>query len=109
MAKTTGVNLSSRPARQESRARVLGLQREGDAGAVFALFAQRGQAAGVGAVTGVVAAASGLGSFVPPLVMGPISGGYSSYALELALLSLVALTAVAYTFAAISRPVARHA
>jgi NNP family nitrate/nitrite transporter-like MFS transporter len=79
------------------------------AGAVFALVAQRSPAGGVGAVTGVVGAAGGLGGFVPPLVMGSIYGQYGSYALGLALLSLVAFTAVAYTFVAMRRPVARHA
>ena len=79
------------------------------AGAVFALVAQRSPAGGVGAVTGVVGAAGGLGGFVPPLVMGSIYGQYGSYALGLALLSLVAFTAVAYTFVAMRRPVAQHA
>ncbi len=79
------------------------------AGAVFALVAQRSPADEVGAVTGVVGAAGGLGGFVPPLVMGSIYGQYGSYALGLALLSLVAFMAVAHTFVAMRRPVAQHA
>ena len=50
------------------------------AGAVFALVAQRAPAEQVGAVTGVVGAAGGLGGFVPPLVMGGIYGASGSYA-----------------------------
>src|SRR6516225_9624159 len=49
------------------------------AGAVFALVAQRAPAQQVGAVTGVVGAAGGLGGFVPPLVMGGIYGATGSY------------------------------
>jgi NNP family nitrate/nitrite transporter-like MFS transporter len=60
-------------------------------GAVFALVAQQAPASKVGAVTGVVGAAGGLGGFVPPLLMGSIYGGRGSYALGLILLGLVAL------------------
>jgi NNP family nitrate/nitrite transporter-like MFS transporter len=59
-------------------------------GATFALVAQRAPANKVGAVTGVVGAAGGLGGFVPPLVMGSIYGALSSYAVGLLLLALVA-------------------
>ncbi len=57
------------------------------AGAVFALVAQRSPASTVGAVTGVVGAAGGLGGFVPPLLMGSIYGRSGSYGLGLVLLS----------------------
>ena len=49
-------------------------------GAVFALVAQRAPVDRVGAVTGLVGAAGGLGGFVPPLVMGAVYGRYGSYA-----------------------------
>jgi NNP family nitrate/nitrite transporter-like MFS transporter len=67
------------------------------AGAVFALVAQRAPAQQVGAVTGVVGAAGGLGGFVPPLVMGSIYGATGSYAWGLIALTVVAAGAVAYT------------
>ena len=58
----------------------------------------------VGAVTGLVGAAGGLGGFIPPLVMGSIYGQFGSYGLGLVLLSGVAFAAVAYTYAAMRRP-----
>jgi NNP family nitrate/nitrite transporter-like MFS transporter len=45
----------------------------------------------VGAVTGVVGAAGGLGGFFPPLVMGVVKGATGGYALGFALMALVAL------------------
>ena len=79
------------------------------AGAVFALVAKRSPAVMVGAVTGVVGAAGGLGGFVPPLLMGSIYGSSGSYALGLILLSLVALAALAYTLTVVRRPMAAQA
>ena len=79
------------------------------AGAVFALVAQRSPAGMVGAVTGLVGAAGGLGGFVPPLVMGSVYGRSGSYGLGLALLSLVALATLAFTVTVVRRPVAVHA
>ncbi|MGH8890171.1 MAG: MFS transporter [Acidothermaceae bacterium] len=64
------------------------------AGAVFALVAQRAPANRVGAVTGVVGAAGGLGGFIPPLFMGSLYGRTNSYASGLAALAVVALVAV---------------
>ena len=61
------------------------------AGAVFALVAQQAPANKVGAVTGVVGAAGGLGGFVPPLVMGSIYGSQGDYTLGLVALAVVAL------------------
>jgi MFS transporter, NNP family, nitrate/nitrite transporter len=67
------------------------------AGAVFALVAQRAPARQVGAVTGVVGAAGGLGGFVPPLVMGGIYGASGSYAWGLLALAVVAAGAMTYS------------
>lgn len=61
------------------------------AGAVFALVAALVEPARVGAVTGVVGAAGGLGGFVPPLLMGAIYGARGSYTIGLLLLSAVAV------------------
>lgn len=70
-------------------------------GAVFALVAQLAPANRVGAVTGLVGAAGGLGGFVPPLIMGFVYGRNGSYAVGLqmlavtaALMSVFALTVV---------------
>jgi NNP family nitrate/nitrite transporter-like MFS transporter len=51
----------------------------------------------VGAVTGVVGAAGGLGGFVPPLVMGGIYGASGTYAWGLLALAFVAAAATTYT------------
>jgi MFS transporter, NNP family, nitrate/nitrite transporter len=56
-------------------------------GATFALVAQRAPAAQVGAVTGIVGAAGGLGGFVPPLLMGSIFGHSGDYSTGLLLLA----------------------
>jgi NNP family nitrate/nitrite transporter-like MFS transporter len=66
-------------------------------GAVFALVGKVAPADKVGAVTGVVGAAGGLGGFVPPLIMGWVYGIEGSYAIGLMLLSDVALAAAVYT------------
>jgi NNP family nitrate/nitrite transporter-like MFS transporter len=66
-------------------------------GAVFALVGKVAPADKVGAVTGVVGAAGGLGGFVPPLVMGWVYGLEHSYSIGLMLLSDVALAAGVYT------------
>jgi NNP family nitrate/nitrite transporter-like MFS transporter len=65
-------------------------------GAVFALVAQRVPADRVGAVTGVVGAAGGLGGFIPPLLMGSIYERTGSYAGGLIALAVVAMVAVSY-------------
>jgi NNP family nitrate/nitrite transporter-like MFS transporter len=67
-------------------------------GACFALVARVVPAEKVGAVTGVVGAAGGLGGFVPPLVMGAIYGAFHHYGLGLLALAVVALVAAAYTW-----------
>ncbi len=78
------------------------------AGAVLALVAQRAPANKVGAVTGVVGAAGGLGGFVPPLLMGGIYGASGSYTWGLIALAVVASGATAYA-ATRRRPVLGHA
>ena len=74
-------------------------------GAVFALVARRAPAQQVGAVTGVVGAAGGLGGFVPPLVMGSIYGATGSYAWGLLALAVVAAAAMVYSISLPRRPV----
>jgi NNP family nitrate/nitrite transporter-like MFS transporter len=59
-------------------------------GAVFKLVAEWFPER-VGAVTGVVGAAGGLGGFFPPLVMGIVRSATGSYFLGFALLALVAV------------------
>jgi NNP family nitrate/nitrite transporter-like MFS transporter len=66
-------------------------------GAVFALVGKVAPADKVGAVTGFVGAAGGLGGFVPPLIMGWVYGVEGSYAIGLMLLSDVALAAAVFT------------
>ena len=59
----------------------------------------------VGAGTGLVRAAGGLGGFVPPLVMGGIYGASGSYAWGLLALAAVAAAAMTYSFISRRRPV----
>ncbi|BBZ62080.1 MFS transporter [Mycolicibacterium monacense] len=67
-------------------------------GGVFAWVARRSPAQSVGSITGIVAAAGGLGGYFPPLVMG---GTYDAvdndYTVGLLLLVATALIAFAYT------------
>lgn len=67
-------------------------------GGVFAWVARRSPAQSVGSITGIVAAAGGLGGYFPPLVMG---GSYddvdNDYTVGLLLLVATALIAFAYT------------
>jgi NNP family nitrate/nitrite transporter-like MFS transporter len=71
--------------------------------------AQRAPAQQVGAVTGVVGAAGGLGGFVPPLVMGGIYGATGSYAWGLLALAVVAAGAMIYSVATRRQPVRTRA
>jgi NNP family nitrate/nitrite transporter-like MFS transporter len=75
-------------------------------GAVFALVSRLAPPDRVGAVTGIVGAAGGLGGFVPPLVMGTVYGRYGDYTLGLALLALVALAMAAFTWGPVRRSAA---
>jgi NNP family nitrate/nitrite transporter-like MFS transporter len=77
-------------------------------GAVFALVALLAPANKVGSVTGIVGAAGGLGGFVPPLVMGALYGAFSSYALGLAALAVVAAATLAFTTTTVHRAVRAH-
>lgn len=66
-------------------------------GAVFALVAGMVAPERVGAVTGVVGAAGGLGGFFPPLVMGLVYGALGGYTVGFALLAVTALGAALFT------------
>ena len=74
-------------------------------GGVFAWVARRAPAQSVGSVTGIVAAAGGLGGYFPPLVMGatydPV---HNDYTIGLLLLVATALLALGYTGPAAARP-----
>jgi MFS transporter, NNP family, nitrate/nitrite transporter len=76
-------------------------------GAVFALVARLVEPARVGAVTGVVGAAGGLGGFFPPLVMGLVYGASGDYSLGYVLLAITAAAAGALTTTAVRRRVER--
>ncbi len=67
-------------------------------GGVFAWVARRAPAKSVGSVTGIVAAAGGLGGYFPPLVMGASYDSVDNdYTVGLLLLVATALIALAYT------------
>lgn len=78
-------------------------------GGVFALVARLVPPAKVGAVTGVVGAAGGLGGFFPPLVMGAVYASTDAYAWGFVLLSITAAAACVYTATAVRRFAAEHA
>ena len=79
-------------------------------GAVFKLVAAEFPDA-VGAVTGVVGAAGGLGGFFPPLVMASVRSATGSYSLGFALLALTALVSllIAWNLGRRPAPAARQA
>jgi NNP family nitrate/nitrite transporter-like MFS transporter len=67
-------------------------------GATFAWVARLAPPEKVGAVTGIVGAAGGLGGYFPPLVMGATyDAQHHSYTMGLILLSITAVIALAYT------------
>jgi NNP family nitrate/nitrite transporter-like MFS transporter len=67
-------------------------------GGVFAWVARRAPARSVGSVTGIVAAAGGLGGYFPPLVMGATyNEADNNYTFGLLLLVATALIALGYT------------
>lgn len=72
-------------------------------GAVFALVARLVPAERVGAVTGIVGAAGGMGGFFPPLIMGAIYGATGGYLWGLLLLSGTAAGAAVFTVTVIRR------
>lgn len=65
-------------------------------GGVFALVGKRVESSQIGAVTGMVGAAGGLGGFLPPIVMGVVYQITHAYAIGLMLLSDVALAALVF-------------
>jgi MFS transporter, NNP family, nitrate/nitrite transporter len=77
-------------------------------GAVFALVARLVEPQRVGAVTGVVGAAGGLGGFFPPLVMGLVYGVLGDYSLGFLLLAITAGAAGAITATAVRRRVVQR-
>ncbi|MEX1043423.1 MAG: MFS transporter [Acidimicrobiia bacterium] len=66
-------------------------------GAVFALVGRGVPSDRVGAVTGFVGAAGGLGGFVPPLVMGGVYSLTGGYLIGLMLLAVVSVAALAHS------------
>ncbi|SCK11440.1 MFS transporter, NNP family, nitrate/nitrite transporter [Streptomyces sp. WMMB 714] len=67
------------------------------AGAVFALVARLVEPGKVGAVTGIVGAAGGLGGFFPPLVMGLVKGVTGEFTWGFVLLAATSAAAAAFT------------
>jgi NNP family nitrate/nitrite transporter-like MFS transporter len=78
-------------------------------GAVFGLVARMVEVERVGAVTGVVGAAGGLGGFFPPLVMGVVYGTLGGYAVGFVLLAVTALGAALFTATVVRRRSAQQA
>ncbi|HET9303001.1 MAG TPA: MFS transporter [Propionibacteriaceae bacterium] len=73
-------------------------------GGVFAWVAELAPAERVGAVTGIVGAAGGLGGFFPPLVMGATyNEAARSYTIGLVLLTITATGALLFTLFGIRR------
>ena len=73
-------------------------------GGVFAWVAELAPAERVGAVTGIVGAAGGLGGFFPPLVMGAsYNEAARSYTIGLVLLTITATGALLFTLFGIRR------
>ncbi|WP_125773067.1 MFS transporter [Antribacter gilvus] len=66
-------------------------------GATFALVAKVAPPDKVGAVTGVVGAAGGLGGFVPPLIMGAVYQLEGDYGIGFALLAATGLATLLFT------------
>ena len=73
------------------------------AGACFALVAKVVPPPQVGATTGIVGAAGGLGGFFPPLVMGVVRSATGDYTLGYLLLAATAATATAFTWFVVRR------
>jgi MFS transporter, NNP family, nitrate/nitrite transporter len=78
-------------------------------GAVFALVARLVEPERVGAVTGVVGAAGGLGGFFPPLVMGLVYSALDDYSVGYVLLAITAALAGVLTATAVRRRVEERA
>jgi NNP family nitrate/nitrite transporter-like MFS transporter len=79
-------------------------------GGVFAWVAKLAPAERVGAITGIVGAAGGLGGFFPPLVMGATyNEAAHSYTIGLVLLTITAGGALLFTLFGIRRKAAARA
>lgn len=74
-------------------------------GATFALVARMAPPDKVGAVTGVVGAAGGLGGFIPPLIMGAVYAADGDYDLGFGLLTLTAALTFLFTLGPVRRRV----
>ena len=72
-------------------------------GATFALVGRLAPAEKVGAVTGLVGAAGGLGGFIPPLVMGAVFDLTGDYSPGLALLGVACVGTALYTHGPVRR------
>lgn len=72
-------------------------------GATFALVGRLAPAEKVGAVTGLVGAAGGLGGFIPPLVMGAFFDLTGDYSVGLYLLALTCLGTAFFTRGPVQR------
>jgi len=73
------------------------------AGACFALVARLVAPEQVGATTGIVGAAGGLGGFFPPLVMGVVKSATGDYTIGFLLLAATAAAAAAFTWFVVRR------
>lgn len=79
-------------------------------GGVFAWVARQAPPERVGSVTGLVGAAGGLGGYFPPLVMGfTFHKVFPGYGLGLALLCVVAVIALLFTWLGMKIPATREA
>lgn len=75
------------------------------AGGVFAWIGRNAPPTRVGAVSGIVSAAGGLGGYFPPLVMGATyNAAENSYAIGLLLLAGTALVALVFTIIFVKSP-----
>lgn len=77
-------------------------------GGVFALVAKMVEPDKVGAVTGVVGAAGGIGGFFPPLIMGAVYANTDDYSLGYVLLALTAALACVYTATRVRKHAQEH-
>lgn len=74
-------------------------------GATFALVAEVAPPDKVGAVTGLVGAAGGLGGFIPPLLMGAVYQLEGDYGIGFGLLALTGLGTLLFTLGPVRRGV----
>jgi NNP family nitrate/nitrite transporter-like MFS transporter len=77
-------------------------------GATFALVSKVAPMDKVGAVTGLVGAAGGLGGFIPPLIMGAVYQSRGDYDLGFILLAVIALLTMLFTLGPVRRRAAQQ-